>query len=273
MVVASVAITVVGSLLGMIPGTTAVSAATKPRQLVAQTETADIFANADGTNTAGFYAAPVNFFDNTAKQWRKVDNAFSRKNDRIENGAGPMRVQLPADLGSTDAVTVEVEDWSASLTFADAKAKRPAKIDEGKVRYEQVAPGISLEYGMLSNGIKEDIILDQPLPPAHSGQFRFGLSVQNASPVAINDGTAVLLRDARGQELARIPQGTMVDANGARGVVDMRLVREAGSWFVDVAPDLGFLRSADRAYPVRVDPSVTIGSWTSDTFADSIATT
>lgn len=272
----SAAVTLVGTLLGIVPGTTTVSAEAReepPRRIVEQTETADIYANGDGTHTAVFYAAPVNFFDSTAKQWRKIDNAFSRKNNRIENGAGPVRVQLPADLGSSDAITVATGYWSASLTFNDARSKRPAKIDKGKVRYEQVAPGISLEYGMLSNGLKEDIVLDRPLPPAHLGQFRFRLSLQNASPVAINDGTAISLRDAHGHELARIPQGTMIDANGATAAVDMRLVKEYGSWFVDVAPDLGFLRSADRAYPVRVDPSVTIGSWTSDTFADSIATT
>lgn len=126
---------------------------------------------------------------------------------------------------------------------------------------------------MLSNGLKEDIVLKEPLPAAHPGRFRFQLAVQGATPVAIDNGRAVSFRDGQGQELARIPRGTMVDANGVESAVDMHLVEQNGSWFVDVAPDLGYLRSADRAYPVRVDPSFQVGSWTTDTFVDSIATT
>ena len=243
------------------------------RRLVEQTETADIFVNADGTNTAVIYGAPINFFDESAKQWRKIDNEFRQVGGRIENGVGPARVQLPSNLGPADAITVGKDAWSASLTFADAKTKRPAKIGKDKVRYDQVAPGVSLEYRMLSNGLKEDIVLDQPLAAGHSGEFRFRLSLQGATPVAINGGTAVSLRNAVGEELGRIPQGTMVDAKGANGSVDMQLVEQDGSWFVDVTPDLGYLRSAARAYPLRIDPSVTIGSYTTDTFADSIATT
>jgi len=105
--VTGLAVTLVAGLLGMVPGTPPVSAAPKddsPR-LVEQTETADIYANGDGTNTAVFYAGPVNFFDKTAKQWRKVDNQFRRRNNRIENSAathlGEQNVPLQLIMAKT----------------------------------------------------------------------------------------------------------------------------------------------------------------------------
>jgi hypothetical protein len=274
---APLAATLVAALLAMIPGSpialaSAKSAAAHP---VEHTETADISANSDGSRTAVFYASPVNFFDKTTKEWRKLDKAFRQVGDHIENGAGPSRVQLPGRLAANAPITIEKDDWSASLTFPAASSNRPAKIAKGHVRYDDVtAAGVSLDYRMLSNGIKENIDLDAPPAAGAPAQFRFELAVTGATPVAVDGGTAVALQDGAGQELARIPRGTMADANGATGVVDMHLTQDHGVWFVDVVPDSGFLHAAGRAYPVQIDPSV-IYSPTSptDSFTDSVCTT
>jgi hypothetical protein len=275
--VAGLAVTLVAGLLAMIPGTPAVLAAAKndAPHLVKHTETSDVYANGDGTYTALFYAGRVNFFDKTTNQWRKLDKQFRRVGDHLENGAGPVRVQLPSDT-SSGKVMVAKDDWTASFTLEDAKPNRPGNITQGKVRYDDVAAaaGVSLDYRMLSNGLKEDIVLDQPLPPGSPDHFRFRLSVAGATPVAVDGETAIALQDSAGHELARIPRGTMVDAKGGEGVVDMHLVDQRGTWFVDVVPDPAFLGASDRAYPVSVDPSIiyTPASPT-DSFVDSICTT
>ena len=267
--VAPLAATLVAGLLAMIPGTPAALAKSSPPRLVKQTETADIYANGDDTNTAVFYAGPTNFFDKATNRWRKIDSQLLEVGGRIENAAGPIQVRLPSNLSAADGVTVGKDgDWSASLTFVDATSKRAARINDGKVRYDQVAPGVSLEYRMLSYGLKGDIILVQPLPATHAGRFRFQLSVSGAAPVAVDGGTAVALQDAQGHEVARIPRGTMTDASGADGVVDMRLSQAGGAWLVDVVPDPAFLRSAERTYPIKVDPS--LASFGSDTYANSL---
>lgn len=274
--VASVAVALVGTLLGTMPGTPAVSAAPKEpsRPLVEQTETADIYANTDGTNTAVFYAGPVNFFDKATNRWRKLDKAFRRTNTRIENGDGPVRVELPSEVSAADQITVRKDGSSVSFAFTEAVSKRPAKLNKGKVRYDDVAPGISLEYRMLSNGLKEDIILSQAPAANWSGRYRFRLATNGLTPVAADGGTAVSLQDGTGTEVARIPRGTMVDAKGLKGIVDMHLVKQNGEHFIDVAPDLNFVRDADRAYPLVVDPVVMYGfSSPTDAFVDSICTT
>ncbi|MCA1832877.1 MAG: DNRLRE domain-containing protein [Actinobacteria bacterium] len=274
--VALLAATLITGLLALIPATpTALAAANKttPR-LVRQTETTDVYANADGSRTAVFYAGPANFFDKTTNQWRKLDKEFRRVGDHLENGAGPVRVQLPSDT-SAGKVTVAKDDWSASFALEDAKPNRPGNVTKGQVRYDDVAAaaGVSLDYRMLSNGLKEDIVLDQSLPAGSPDHFRFRLSVAGATPAAVDGGTAIALQDGAGHELARIPRGMMVDAKGAKGVVDMHLVEQGASWFVDVAPDPAFLRG-DRAYPVRIDPSIIYTATApTDSFTDSVCTT
>lgn len=259
-------VTLLAGLLAMIPGTPGVLAAAKgssPR-LIEQTETSDVYANGDGTYKAIFYAGPVNFFYKARNQWRKLDKRFRQVGDRIENGAAPARVQLPTKISATDEITIAKDDWSLSFAFTGAKTTRPAKIVKGHVHYDEVAPGVSLDYRMLSNGLKEDIVLDQPRPADSLAIFRFRISPQGATPVAVDGGTAVSLQDGDGHELARIPRGAAVDANGVKGVVDMQLVKQAGAWFVDVIPDAVFLRAA--AYPARIDqegPSIP-GCWRRD---------
>jgi hypothetical protein len=274
--VAPLAATLVAGLLAMIPGTPAALAAAKssPPRLVEQTETADVYANDDGTNSAVFYAGPVNFFDKSAKQWRKIDKQFRQVGGHIENGAGPIQVQLPSEVSGSDPITVGKDDWSVSFAFENAKSKRPAKISNGQVRYDDVAPGISLEYRMLSDGLKEDIVLDQAPSAAWPGYYRFRLSADGLNPVAVDGDTAVSLQDADGHELARMPRGTMVDASRALGTVDMKLGTDQAGWFVDVVPDSDFIASSARTYPLRIDPEVEY-TWygtsdTSDAFVGSL---
>ena len=259
--VASVVVALVGTLLATVPGAPALSAAPKDRdrRLIEQTETADIYTEADGSHTAVFYAGQVNFFDKGTRQWRKLDKQLRRKNARIENGDGPVRVELPSEVGAGDVITVRKDDWAVSYAFAGAASKRPARLNDGRVRYDDVAPGISLEYRMLSNGLKEDIVLDQPPAADWPGYYRFQLSTKGLTPVPVDSGTAIALLDAEGREQGRIPRGTMVDAKGMKGVVDMHLVEHNGDHFIDVAPDVNFVRSAERAYPLTVDPVVLYG--------------
>ena len=70
-------------------------------------------------------------------------------------------------------------------------------------------------------------------------------------------GEPIRVRNAAGAIVAEVPAGLAIDAKDARSMLDVSLRRAKNDrWIVSYAVDNSWLRSAERLYPVRVDPSI-----------------
>ena len=129
----------------------------------------------------------------------------------------------------------------------------PAKL-RAQVLYEDVFPGVDFQYELYSYNIKETIIVKEPL----SGySFSFRLNLVGLTPVLQEDGSVVLL-DTEENTIYYIPAPYMTDANGeySEAVAYTLHQEEDGTWVLTVAADPAWVEDTDRAFPVRIDPTL-----------------
>jgi hypothetical protein len=184
----------------------------------------------------------------------------------VANVSGGAKVVL-ADANDPDgAVRLEsASGESVGLRPLRAGKTKAARVAKG-ARWAGVVDGNDLEETPVANGVKGDIILAKPSVKDPVWDFELVLTdgliptmgdgetvPADARPI----GTPIRVRNAAGSVVAEIPAGFAFDANGSSSLVDIAL-RQANDdrWLVSVAVDKDWLNAADRAFPVRVDPTI-----------------
>ncbi len=192
------------------------------------------------------------------------------------NRAGLVDVRL-AELSNADGL-VSLSDGKNILRFTPAWdiAEKPASLLESEfpydsdsfeaaimprnlsagLRYEEILPGVDLEYWVQQSGIKENIILREPL---NTARFSFVMDCGGLIPEFTDDGSIGLF-DAEGNCMMIIPAGYMTDAKGAYSEdVDYELEDQGeGFYLLTVQADEVWLKDVERAYPVIIDPSARV---------------
>ena len=138
-----------------------------------------------------------------------------------------------------------------------------------QVLYENVFPGVDLQYELYSYDVKESIIVKEPL----SGYtFAFRLGLLNLTPVLQEDGS-ILLLDANENLRYCIPAPYMTDADGAysEAVAYQLSQQEDGTWVLTVTADDAWIESPERAFPVCIDPTL-VDETTSKNFVGTVCT-
>lgn len=127
-----------------------------------------------------------------------------------------------------------------------------------EVSYAEVLPGVDLTYRAEAAGVKETLVLKRP--PVQSS-WRFPLRLTGLSP-RLNATGSLSLIDDKGGERLHVPAPSVWDSRVDPGSGEpsyaparFELAAEPGGWVLSVLVDAGWLASADRVYPVRVDPS------------------
>lgn len=210
-----------------------------------------VWANEDGTRTTELSTTPVNFAD-AKGDWRPVDTTLTEAGGAFVNRADSVALRIAdradaAVLASLTLPSGESFGWSldgASTARGSAAGTR--------VSYENVLPETDLWLDSRAGGVKETLVLRSKDAPA---EYVFPLTLEGLT-ARTRDG-AVVLTDTDGRTRAVVPAGFMEDANGAVShAVHYDLVEQDGRQALRVDVDRDWLLAPDRAFPVRVDPSV-----------------
>jgi RHS repeat-associated protein len=187
---------------------------------------------------------------------------------------------LSAEVGGGKVVLTDADDPDGAVQLQTGagtvglrpvgsfgKKTKPVKDKSGAARWAGVmADGSDLVEAAVGNGVKGEIVLTKL--PAGSPVWDFELSLSEGLQPAMGDGEAVpaefrpvgvpiRIRDSKNDLVAELPAGVAVDANGVESPLD-QMLRQAknGRWIVQVAVDAAWLATA--AFPVRVDPTITL---------------
>jgi len=124
--------------------------------------------------------------------------------------------------------------------------------------------GYAYEYSILKDekrkpvGIKEEIVLEQPL---HLSHFVFPITLKNLEPKQVKGVWRFF--NVSGIEQFYIPELFMEDANGETSQdIEIEVNTEAG--FIKITPSRQWLDDIDRAYPVIIDSSIRIHQQTQE---------
>ncbi|MCL2797498.1 MAG: hypothetical protein FWD58_05550, partial [Firmicutes bacterium] len=186
-----------------------------------------------------------------------------------------------ADGGDSEASTGKAVVINYARPECKLTRKRAENIHLGgnraEVRYDEFVPGADLQFALDGAKLKESIIVK-----SISGgyEYAFTLKTKNLRAELASDGKSVLLFSRLAEDVQEpvftLPAADMTDKSGAYSdAVTYRLTQEADDAYVlAVQPDAEWIESAEREFPVIIDPTIKFGYYynnglTSQTISES----
>ncbi|MDP9421078.1 MAG: DNRLRE domain-containing protein [Actinomycetota bacterium] len=258
----------------------------QPQELVERrTEDSRTFVGQDGKFETVFYGGPIHYRD-ARGQWQPIDNTLvpaQAAGAAFRNAAGQVQVSLPSVLGvgpvraSRDDVSVAFALRGANATPSLGVPKTlPARTSEAMKQatatYASAIPGVDISYTATAGGVKEDLVLAGPSSPS---SFDFTVELSPGLSAVETKAGGISFVDAGGTERASFAPPFAYDASyqtsGAgrsftEDAVSLRIVETSPQLVVRLAADRAWLDAPDRAWPVVIDPVLTITGATADTY-------
>ncbi|MBR5140025.1 MAG: DNRLRE domain-containing protein, partial [Clostridia bacterium] len=236
-------------------------------------ENVKTFCLPDGSYVAAVYPTAVHRQDENGV-WQDIDNSLSASGS--EYVSGDARVKFAKKIsGNGTLFTLHENNTKITFSLIGAIKKTPGEVvkveveDDGTelgkkmtlanlnstIIYRDVLDGIDVEYVLSSNDIKENIIVKEK---AEEYTYSFTLKLNNLTATLTESGDVLIMN---GEEVAyEIPAPVIYDANGTyadTGVGVYTLTDNGGgSYTLTVVANSEWMNSADRAFPVTVDPTL-----------------
>ena len=238
--------------------------------------TYDVYDAGGGTRVARMYAGPKNVQDGSGR-WMPIDTTI------VPDGKGRLAGKATSNPVSFAATsTGELARGgpagkSVGLRM-DGIADKPAVVAGPVVTYDDVQPGVDLEYRVGSTLTKTTLMVASAAA-AGKGTWRFPLALDpGLTPKATGTG-GVTVVDTAGVEVAAVPTPLMWDSKadpvsgdpGVYGPVTVTVTGDArAGWALQLSADPTWLAAKDRVFPVHVDPTMNwTGAWRDDAFVAS----
>ncbi|WP_291571890.1 DNRLRE domain-containing protein [Clostridium sp. UBA4548] len=209
------------------------------------------------TEVKDIYLDKINYKDENGN-YQEIDNTLELKNDGYyENKANDYKVNFPTEITKDKGILVQNGKTSVTLFPMEGDFSRSAAA-ENAILYNDVFEGVDYQYTAKSNGVKEDIILNYYVDKT---TFKYEIS---AKGVTLKEE----LNSIRGYEPGKkepifiISAPLMVDASGKiNSNLTIKLDKKTfGKDIITVTVDEDWLKSPQRAYPVKIDPEISIFS-------------
>jgi len=244
----------------------------------------------NGTAKSVFNAESVSYFDEEAKKWKPIDNTLKENADAYESKNGNMRTKIykenkgkKVEIAKSDkqlsweylgkqVETVSVanenaETFSASVLKVNNDLAGKSKNINSSAVYENIEKDTDLEYCLLGNNLKENIIVREK-----SADYRyiFALKTKGLKLRLSEDNESLELYTERTKDDGTveqkveftIPAPFMYDANGESSddVYYELEPSENGNYAFAVVASDEWINAAERAFPVTIDPQIVTDS-------------
>jgi RHS repeat-associated protein len=220
--------------------------------------------NDDGTFTAEIFTGPINYRDADGA-WQPIDTSLVEDSGEYawRNGGNAFGARFKDELGE-DAVRFEIGGEVFTLTLDNANRKGAA-VRDNRLTYGDALPGVDLQYELLPDGVKETLVLaDADAPTRYTFRLDGAGGADLEAEEQPNGDIAVHAAGIPGNAFV-LAAPYAVDAGGSEeleplaepnATLDVR--EQSGDLVVTLALDAAWLRDADRTFPVRLDPTITI---------------
>jgi len=232
------------------------------------------FKLSDGTTKAVVYSQAVHYKDADGK-WVDIDNALTLNGSEYSS-SNKQSIKFANKSGSNGLVSINDGDYKfdftplntnkVSVVIENPQSNNSRKFEDmsvlnnlvSKAIYADIYDGIDIEYILVGNNIKENIIVKEK---QNSYTFSFELKLNKLS-AELKDGAIILSDYDSGEQVYEIPVPYMFDANNVYSdSVEYSLVQNnKWKYTFTVTADAEWINSDDRAFPVTIDPSLGVDS-------------
>ncbi|MBR2906600.1 MAG: DNRLRE domain-containing protein [Clostridia bacterium] len=240
----------------------------------------------DGTYQAVVYGAPIHRL-NESGEWEEIDNSLASVNGAISTKDS--RVKFAKKITGNESlytlhnghykVTVGLfgaeKNIEGVVTSNSASEEGMTKLEKltnienisSSIVYADILDGVDLEYVLVSNSIKENIIVKEP---SEAYCYTFTLQL-NGLVAELEGGTVVLLDPDTDETIYRIPAPFMYDATGNESFEASYTLTSTGNgkYEFTLTADAEWINSAERSFPVVIDPMLVDIGQIDDTFVSS----
>jgi len=180
--------------------------------------------------------------------------------DYYQPAANDITAQFPATITSGNGVTIS--KGNASIEMIPTTGDFSTSAAQGNaILYSNVQDGVDFQYTVVGDSVKEDIILNKYVA---SPSFSFEIKAKNLTLKSENGNITAYTKGAKpdADPVLEIGAPAMTDASGAFSTaIAMTLTHtKDGKDIATVTPSEAWLKDLNRAYPVRIDPTVTMGA-------------
>lgn len=174
---------------------------------------------------------------------------------------------------STETLSAESAEAVAALTDEerDMQLRFPSTL-QSEIAYVDPATGLNVRYVLSGKTLREYITLASA--PERAVAYSVEIQAMGVTPVTDEAGATAFV-NASGQPVFTLGQAIMYDAAGEQSsAIEAHLSEfnaDTGTCTYTLIPDTEWLQSADRQYPLSIDPDVSINfsSAVQDTFVNS----
>lgn len=205
------------------------------------------------TNTANAYNVelPKKYTDNSEIKMDYEGNSISFKLlNHVNNSKGTIENADETTVDETDAQSVAYAESNISNLSSD-------------ITYQNVLHNTDFQYNVQPNSLKENIILNDVPDEDYSVQYELNTGGLKA---LLNDDNSISLVNSKNVEIFMIESPYMLDFEEdiCENVI-VSLEESGNSYVITYIPNYSWLLSEDTAYPVTIDPTVTVLGSNSDT--------
>ena len=233
----------------------------------------------DGSYIAVQYEIPVHYLDES-NHWQDIDNTLSASGSEYQTSTA--RVKFAKNTKASKTVFLKGEDYQLSFGLIGANQSKIAVMENpeiaehdsaatkferlstltkliSKVQYANAYLNTDIEYVLVGNNIKENIVIK--CPTVGDYQYSFELKVNNLTANLNEDGSISIINNNTQKAVYKIPAPFMYDANGNySNAVSYSMTQKNQKYTITVSADKNWINADDRVFPVTVDPTLEYGN-------------
>lgn len=213
-----------------------------------------VFLNADGSRTAYFLDEPVKFVDSSGAV-REKDITLTYAANTFTTTSNNVALQIPTNLST--GVRLSYGDYDVSIVPQGSSLTLPRLSDNSVVYDNYFGTGTKLIYTPTLDGVKEDIVLT-----AYRGvsSFTFLLNTDGLRVYHTAEDRWYLAEHEEAELRFWLGNVEVFDANlkPSLGTMTVEPITEGQRYRLTISANPGFLADPATAYPVTIDPTITV---------------
>lgn len=228
------------------------------------------FSLSNGTNKAVLYPQPVHYMDENGN-WVDINNSLTLNGNEYSS-KNKFEIKFANKSGSNGLLSIKDGEYKIDFTplntnkvnvsIENPQENNSRKFEDvsklnhlvSRATYSNIYNGIDIEYVLIANNIKENIIVNSK---QDSYTFSFELKL-NKLTAELANGEIILSDSTTGETMYTIPAPYMYDADNVMSTeVEYSLVQNSKwKYTFTVTANSEWINADERAFPVTIDPTI-----------------